>query len=1004
MILTIDSQAGSRAIMRALVVLIIISGFVMSPVSAETEGIDRIEHDGTSTIANQLQSSTASTGQSSEDQALSVERTTADQISITLDADAVGEGGSISEAQNISLSTDQGVGWGELSLSREPENGTYQWNKSVKILKDEYIRENSLINATVRIENSELSDTVHLHTIEEASINSWIEDNRLYVPVDTVGVANPDEVDLLLASENNEDLEADFVDSYTVAIDLNDFRDATDSSRSGTGAPASNNFETDGVPVGSTDPIVPQIRFYHGQMVFWHPTIESETEYTITVHDIGGDNEELSTDEVSLDSGVAPVPNADRIAGAENVTLSVRRAGSDAPLFDHRNINTDSEPETFNATLIDDQAIQGERSIEPLDVSSIIVEPELNYITEANTEVDGNELTLSGMSLESENTIRMATDAGIVNVELSQSATTGSLNSIPIIPVIIGVSGIALFVIGIFIGSKRPVELDIIEKSFILVFIGFILSVLIISQVRPASVPGDFLRHYLPMSVLLVLPVLGYFTGSTLFYREQDQYQQSGTQTHTHTVQQQVSITDGAQPIKQRAKITAQKTGDANSASRTSVITGGSGSISLPTGKWTISAKIENEQISSESVQTSVHQDDRGSSTELVVNLPEISITVQDSTRDFCVPDAEIQLESDQKKTRKRSDENGRVVFDSKLGQKAVRVSVNHEKYEKTTNEYQVSDNGLSETVTLKPQTGQLRVVSKIDGVKTEDIGINILPEEPILKRIYGEQKSIKKAGQEGEYAEGDILIGQYRVGLELSDRLETLFKTTEKRVTVSEHGETVVAEASFDWHLSESHHDRIRRLREEIQGVTAKSGIDTAIQRYYASVINQVLDEIEQFPEQGHYFVRVDSHPDEITDATLEAVANAVETISEAMSTKRNLDLFTACSDMVDANTQWQGTFDMETFANRLQAGPVAARRTFAEQVDDVSARIDSERGSLSEIAPAQEMLERIEINDSGKRINNIASIHLAILLLSAVEELFEHRELRERLSRTVF
>lgn len=1005
MILTIDSQAGSRAIMRALVVLIIVSGFVMSPVSAETEGIDRIEHDGTSTIANQLQSSTASTGQSSEGQALSVERTTVDQIIITLDTDVVGEDGEISGAQNISLITNYDIGWGELDLSGEPENGTYQWNRSVDILDDRGIGENSLINATVRIEDSELSDTVHLHSIEQASINSWIENNTLYIPVNTVGIANPDEIDLFLVSKNNEALEADLLDSHTVTIDLNEFRDVIDSGRSETATPVPNNFEANGVLVGSTDPIVPQIRFYHGQMVFWHPTIESETEYTITVHSIGRNNEEISTDEVSLESAVVPVPNADRIAGAENVTLSVGRVGSDGSLFNNRNINTDSEPETFNATLIDGQTIQGERSIERLDVSSIIVGPELNYVTEANTEVDGNELTLSGTSLDSENTIRMATDAGIVNVELSQSDTTGSLNSIPITPVIIGGSGIFLFVIGIFIGGIiGPVELDAIEESVIAGVLVFILAVLIISGVRPALIPGDFLRHHLLVFVVLVSPVLGYFTGSTRFYREQAQYQQSGTQTHTHTVQQQISITDGAQSIKQRAKITARGTGGANSTTRTSVITGGSGSISLPTGEWTISAKIENEQISSETVQTSVYQGDGGSSIELIVNLPEISITVQDGTRDFRVPDAKIQFESDQEKTTKRSDENGRVTFDSKLGQETVRVTVSHEKYEKTTNEYQVTDNGLSETVRLKPQTGKLRVVSQIDGVETENIDAKITPEEPILKEIYGEQKSIIKAGQEGESAEGNILIGQYRVGLDLSDRLENLFKTTDKRVTVSEHGETVVAEASFNWHLSKSHHDRIRRLREEIQGVTAKSGIDTTIQRYYASVVNQVLDEIEQFPEQGHYFVRVDSHPDEVTDATLEAVANAVETISEAMSTKRNLDLFTACSDMADANTQWQGTFDMETFANRLQAGPVAARRTFAEQVDDVSARIDSERGSLSEIAPAQEMLERIEINDSGKRMNNIASIHLAILLLSAVEELFEHRELRERLSRTVF
>ena len=123
-------------------------------------------------------------------------------------------------------------------------------------------------------------------------------------------------------------------------------------------------------------------------------------------------------------------------------------------------------------------------------------------------------------------------------------------------------------------------------------------------------------------------------------------------------------------------------------------------------------------------------------------------------------------------------------------------------------------------------------------------------------------------------------------------------------------------------------------------------------------------------------------------------------------MTTKRNVDLFAACADMPDANVRWGGSFRLAELLDRLEADAGAQRREVKQRYETVDGLIEDRRGDLSEIAPAREMQQRAwELTRAADRGPEAVAIgYTSLLLLDAVEELFERDALRERLTRTVF
>lgn len=929
------------------------------------------------------------------------ERTHSSQITLTLDAAEVGANGTVQE-ENVTLVPESGFDepW---NLAEGSENGLYQTEEQI-------VRgsQDSLINATVGIEGTDLSDTVHLHTVDQTTIAGWIGDGEVYIPVETGGVPDVDEVDVSLALSDGTHLDATFEDSTTVAVDLDDIRDATDAHTGVEGE-----FETDGAPIGSVDGLDPDIRYLHGEVVLWHPHIESGTEYEVQLEAIDGATVEHSRNVTTSRAGIVPVPEEGTVAGAGNVTLSVAETDGDAALLESLHIAEIAEEHSMEASVVDGETIESDRSFEKLSVSAVLIEvsgDDVMYLTGEEFAVDGGELKVPGADLGANHTLQVATDAGIVNVELESGDET-SLTAF-LIPgsILVFIATIGLVGGGVFGWQRGFPDLDLIESVATVVITVIIAGLFGALYIWESSIRGDFWPHHLAVFLLILSVVVGYTAGGTLLHRSTDEYGQTGTRTRQQrqtTATRQITVTDGSRPIKERVEIEAIDDSSQPPQTRSSIISGGNGTVTFPTGNWKLQAKIETDggEHASDPVRGKFSELGRSSPITLEIPLPDVSVSVRDANRDQPVPEASVRMVSGGDAETKQTDDEGGVTFDPSLDTDSVTLTVGHEKYEEVTIERTLGDGGLSETVSLEPRTGRLEVVSRIDGVETGGMDIRIEPDEPALERLHGEDASLDKTTDEnGSFSSEEFIVGRYRATLVLPERFDRHFETSEAQASVGRRGETVTLDARFTWDLSDGQRERIRRIRSDLDDVTSKSGIDIAIPQYYASVVNSVLDAVESFPQEGHHFAELEVHPDEVADATIEAAADTVTTISDAMSTKRNLDLFTACSDMAAASVQWNGTFDTGTLADRLRDDPMTARRSFAERADRVSQRIDSERGDLSEVAPTRELLERVEINDTKGDVDGVVSIHVAILVLDAIEELFDHRELRERLSRTVF
>ena len=937
------------------------------------------------------------------------ERTTVRGITVTLDSAEVGENQTVSE-DNLTLRV-EGIEWSD------SEKGTWDLGDCVDgpcqkemAVPREIPEDESLINTTIEVGETGLSDTVDLHTVEQTTIAGWAGDGSVYVPVDTVGIPDVDEADVSVSLSGGGSFDADFEDPTTVAIDLDEFREETDSETD-----AELTFETDDAPIGPINGLGPDIRYLHGEVVLWHPHIETGTEYTVTLEDINGQDLDRSTNETASGPGTVPVPNPGQVAGADNVTLRIAETGSDEPLFEGLEVAAISEEHTMNATVTDSQTLEGDRSLERLSVSAVLIETEANstaetiYLTGEEFEVDGDQLSVSGVDLDTGHTVQAATNAGIVTVNLEP----GEDSPVPgfLFPaVLLVLTSLGGLIGGVVVGRRTGTpNLDRIETVSVGIIALITIGLFAVHLLRPLPLPGDPRRHHLGVFLLFGALAVGYALGGVLLHRSADEYGQSGTRTNKQrqtTVTKQISITDGSRPIRERVEIEARKD-DNPPKTRSSIVSAGSGTVTFPTGTWTLQAELETDggTYTSDPVREEFSRRGGRSNVTLEIPLPDVSVSVRDPAHDRPVPGASVQMVTDSETETKRTGSDGGVTFDPPLDSDSIALTADHEKYEETTTERTIGDGAISETVELRPRTGRLEIVSRIDGVEVGGMEISIDPDESALEEIYGGDATIETTTEaNGSFAREDFIVGRYRVALDLPERFDSHFETSDARASVRRSGDTVSLEARFTWDLSREQRDRVGRIRGELDDVASKSGIDTAIPQYYASVVETVLDAVESFPEQGHHFAELDVHPDELTDATLEAAADTVETISEAMSTKRNLDLFTACADMADVRVRWGGTFDIDSLAERVRDDPMAARRAFAERADRTSKRIDTERSDFSEIAPARELLERIEIDDSKRGVDSVVSIHVAILLLDAIEELFEHRELRERLSRTVF
>ncbi|WP_324664315.1 hypothetical protein [Haloarcula sediminis] len=991
---------GVGAALCVLVVVLSVAGPAAAAAAADADRSQRLAAadtgDGSTAVAQS--SGTA-------DANFTVRRTAHNKFTVWVDESYV-SGANLTDDVTLNISDSEGnlVGTQTWDIGESTVwNGTR--NETFKTPGHGLSVRGSLAEATVELNGTGISDTAPLHSVFLGEGPVWTNGSQHYVV--TAGTTGVGANDTVTAEFGEREVDADLRSDGNLLVLQ---------AKAGDKPTPDLTVKSDGVPIAEPRSVGPDIRLTTDEVQLWHPAVDSGTEYTVTVHSIDGTSVDNSMPAEATGAGTVPIPNATDVVGAQKVNVSLTRG--ETALLNQSEITDVDQPVQTDAAVTSNGTVQFKYSLTSLGIDAATITGDSAndsaYLEGDSLSLDGQTLSLSGTTVNATDTLRLQTDAGVLNVSLSEASGGGSNGSQPggsgedqssllggvlsvlfpaglLVPFLAGAIGA-----GLYIGRERGepdyinVGLGVVAVACVIVLAYFIGQIFKISPLQQPLVIGGALG-------MLLVGASSYAVGGRALHdgTASRGRHSSGAVTHDVTV----TVSDGSGPISGRCEISARKQGSDERVTET--VRDGRAALQLSSGNWVVEATHGGYSSSPETIRFG--QLESPDSLRLPIDLPEVSLTVRDPDRDAPIPNASVRLDGDGQTLTKKTDSDGAVSFDPPSGAERVTITTVHDRYHESVSEFAL-DGSVTETIALDAKTGTLSFVTSIDGTRTGGMDITISPADDHLNKLYGSDVNVTSE-PDGTHRSSSIPVGRYRAAIDPPASTEGLYRSSEVTFEVTEGDRTEVEmDAAFTWELSRAHRDRISQIRRDMDQITGKSGIDLAIPNYYASVIETVLDAVEAFPEQGDQLISAEAHPDEITEATLEAAGAAVETVADAMSTKRNRDLFTACADMPDATVRWQGGFDLPALVERLNEDQMAVRRSYAARADSVSDRIDAERGAVSETAPARSMLDEVGIESRGDHVDEVVATHVAIMLLDAVDELFDHPELTERLSRTVF
>jgi hypothetical protein len=860
-------------------------------------------------------------------------------------------------------------------------------------------------NATVtRLTNG---TSVSLHTVAFASDRPVWSDtagegddatSTLYVPLNasnTVGLPTGDAtVSIDLDENGTADLNGTVRGNGTqLTVDRGSLIGASGDSRT----------RLDLQVVASDDPVSgelvvqPELRSVRDGLALWHPLLassESDQTYSVDASPVDGDARYTATGVESTD-GYLPLP------GLPPGNAAVRALSTDGTVLVDRTADNPvsyAGPSEITATLTDDGNLQFPRSLAGLAVDGAIVGSGDNsdYVDIAGSIDSAGQLAVGDTEITGAESMLLSTAAGDVSVTIGSATGDGGSGA----GALGGISGIipalAVFFVpllvgalpGLVVGYRNQAETELVDTA-ILGVLGFALAALAV-VVLFILFGADFVST----DLLTILGYLGIVFGTVLTAAGHRFLTSSGgVAAASGPFAAKVTVTDGSDLFRGDVSVHYREP-DGHDRYDPVTVRGGRDTVQLPgTGTWEVYARHGSAQSSVKTV------DANDPAARLTIPV-EASLTVVDATDGEPIADATINSTDGVSNTTDRA---GAVTLDPPADATDVDVEVSHDRYVTATTNIQFRQNA-NHTVELDRRTGQLRGSVRVDGAPVGGVPLRIVPDDEFLSDRFDVEDVTTDA--DGRLTPRDVPVGRYRIEAALGTR-DGAYEATETTVSVTESG-TARAEidARFTWRLDDAHRTRIDHLRRDVQSLSDGGGRDGTIPRYYAFVVESMLDTAESVPEAGHEFVDRDVDPSEAVDGILAAADRTTDVISEAMTTKRNVDLFAACADMPDPDVRWRGSFELAELLDRLESDSGANRREVKQRYESVDSLIEDRRGDLSEIAPARAMHQRAwELTrEAGRGPKAVATGYTSLLLLDAVEELFEHDALRERLTRTVF
>ncbi|SER37493.1 hypothetical protein [Natrinema salaciae] len=866
----------------------------------------------------------------------------------------------------------------------------------------------SLVGATVQVTagNETYEDAVDLHTVTFAAddVPVWIDgdDPRIVLPLnasETVGITGNDTV---AVTADDAALEgAVRADGTQLTIPQSELREAVGSSAD-VGLEVS---VADGHSTSRT--LEPELRETTDGLVLWQPLLETGSSYSVTAERTADGTRYVNAEAEPVRPGEIDLSS---LTGVSEARVSV--SSEDETLLDGRTVSLDRF--SLSATVADGgSAVTFDQGVDGLGVRGVVIDSSTGsierYAFDGGHRVEDGRLALGNATATANDSLVIATNAGVGTVTLSAAPSEqdpAPADESGLLETILGFGTKAvILVVPALVGPavgygayrfRNEWTGDRLKISSV-VAVGFALALALVlvetvgggllPEIDSLWPPNELTPHALAVVGVLLGAALAPVTYSRLGFR-------AGADAGGFTFD--VTVTDGDRPLDGRTTIGYRRIDGGDTKAKSTTITGGTGRISVSEpGSWNVAAK--RGEHDSEAVTVSR----RKTSATLPIAFP---ATISVTDRDGGDPIAGATVTRTDDGTSRTTDATGTVSLEPGEPGSNVDVEIAHDKYENRTETVAFTQDG-DRTVALSPRTGRVRLRSRVDGVPISSTPLRLTPREQSLRDRYGTISVT--TGRDGSATRDGLLIGQYRAEIDPPAGRDDLFDGGKSIVTVREDRSTTAeVDAGFTWSLSSAQRSQIDRLRQRVRSLSDHAGRDTTIPQYYGTVVTRMLDAVESLPEAGHLFADGGTDPDVVADALLAAAADSVDAINDAMTTKRNVDLFAACADMSAAAVEWDGECDLETLLERLDSDAMTQRNALKDRYETVTSRVEAERGSVSEAAPAEEMLRHAWDlgNDAGRGDDAIVTIHAALLLLDAVDAVFEHDALCDRLSRTVF
>ena len=434
-------------------------------------------------------------------------------------------------------------------------------------------------------------------------------------------------------------------------------------------------------------------------------------------------------------------------------------------------------------------------------------------------------------------------------------------------------------------------------------------------------------------------------------------------------------------------------------------LTAGKGNIKLGYGEWVFEVRQNAMTIGQH--RHTLNDGDEIDRIKLAVNPYEVEATVTGGPNREPLEEAtvEVTVDAGEWKQRRQTDSRGVVQFEIPRSASTVWFTATYGDLLPVESEYQIEEaaqGGVA--LQIADGTGSITVGTTAGGLSGPGAEVEI---EPVSEQAYANDRTLT-VDFGGRQQVENVPVGQYEVSanseLEAADTAGAV-----KRIKVGDGENTeVTLPISIPYRMSSKKQDRFNELRGRIDKLSSTPDRDVAIPRYYATVLTSMLELVKAMESSPERAVEAGFRPDETVEALLAATDVGITAVNDAMSERRNVSLFRTCASMPPTTIKWDGDATLDEFFDRVSEGRESEHRALIDRLQAVDSVLQQQWSEVAEIAPARKLHD--QVTEMAQRTDNVddeltavAHVYIGIRLLDAVEGVFNHDALLDRLNSRV-